>query len=156
MRLRRTTVLPVSIERLGTALLAPALFDEITAPLLAFQPVDPPVTPERWSVGPRRFRLLIGGRLPIGEHVIDARVVADPDPQQAGEQLVWHDAGHSDLIRVWDHRILLEPVLGGTAYTDAVEIHAGPLTVPAWLFAQLFYRHRQRKLVRLAIEGALG
>jgi hypothetical protein len=36
-----------------------------------------------------------------------------------------------------------------TRYTDQVEIHAGLLTVPAWLFAQAFYLHRQRRLNRL-------
>jgi len=40
-----------------------------------------------------------------------------------------------------------------TRYTDDVEIHAGPLTVPAWLFAQLFYFHRQRRLNRLVMAG---
>ena len=24
--------------------------------------------------------------------------------------VVWHDAGYSDLIRIWDHKILLEDV----------------------------------------------
>ncbi len=156
MRLRRTTLVLVPIEQLGAALLAPSLFDEITAPMLRFIPVDPPVAPQQWSVGARRFRLLVGGRLPIGEHTIDTRAVGEPDPTLAGDQLVWHDAGHSDLIRVWDHKILLKSVIGGTVYTDEVEIHAGPLTIPAWLFAHAFYRHRQRRLARLAADGALG
>ena len=64
-------------------------------------------------------------------------------------QLVWHDAGYSDLIKVWDHKIVLEPFHGMTRYTDQVEIIAGPLTVAAWLFAKVFYAHRQRRLSRL-------
>jgi len=40
-----------------------------------------------------------------------------------------------------------------TRYIDDVEIHAGPLTVPAWLFAQLFYLHRQRRLSRVVAAG---
>jgi hypothetical protein len=39
-----------------------------------------------------------------------------------------------------------------TRYTDDVEIHAGPLTLPAWLFAQLS-THRQRRLNRLVMAG---
>jgi hypothetical protein len=40
-----------------------------------------------------------------------------------------------------------------TRYTDDVEINAGPVTVSAWLFAQLFYFHRQRRLNRLVMAG---
>ena len=39
---------------------------------------------------------------------------------------------------------------GRTDYRDTVEIHAGLGTLPAWLFAQLFYRHRQRRWRALA------
>jgi len=31
------------------------------------------------------------------------------------------------------------------SYTDEIEIQAGWLTPGIWLFAQLFYRHRQRR-----------
>jgi hypothetical protein len=57
------------------------------------------------------------------------------------------------LIRVWDHQIVLEDFLGMTRYTDEVEIHAGPPTVPTWLFALAFYGHRQRRLNRLVAAG---
>ena len=42
---------------------------------------------------------------------------------------------HSDLIKVWDHKIRLEDFHGMTRYTDEVEVHAGPLTAAASLFA---------------------
>ena len=71
------------------------------------------------------------------------------DSAVAAPQQVWHDAGYSALIKSWDHKIILEPVGGATRYTDEVEIHAGLLTVPAWLFAHLFYRHRQRRLAEV-------
>ena len=118
-----------------------------------FEPVEPAEPVERWSIGTYRFRLLVAGRLPIGEHVINVqRTVADPE-EVGTSPVVWHDAGYSDLIRVWDHQIVLEDFLGMTRYTDHVEIHAGLLTVPAWLFAQVFYLHRQRRLNRLVAAG---
>ena len=70
-----------------------------------------------------------------------------------GPGLVWHDAGYSDLIKVWDHKIRLEDFHGMTRYTDEVEVRAGPLTGPAWLFAYAFYTHRQRRLNRLVASG---
>jgi hypothetical protein len=153
MRLRRTCLLPCPVERLTSALTRPALFHHLASPMPVFDAVEPEDATERWSPGKYRFRLLIGDHMPIGEHVINLqRAVHDPMALETNP-VVWHDAGYSDLIRIWDHKILLEDFLGMTRYTDDVEIHAGPLTVPAWLFAQLFYFHRQRRLNRLVVAG---
>jgi hypothetical protein len=149
MRLRRTCLLPCAVEWLAGALARPVLFHHLASPLLVFDAVEPADGMERWSPGKHRFRLLIGGRVPIGEHVVNLqRTVADPTELNANP-VVWHDAGYSDLIRMWDHKIELEDFFGMTRYTDDVEIHAGPLTLPAWLFAYVFYSHRQRRLNRL-------
>lgn len=135
-------MLACSVDRLRAELDRPALLHYVAAPMLTFVPVDPPQFPERWSPGKYRARLLVGGRLPIGEHTLNPRA-------ELPGHLVWHDAGYSDLIQLWDHAILLEDVSGMTRYRDQVEIRAGLLTVPAWLFAQVFYAHRQRRLNRL-------
>ena len=121
--------------------------------MLVFEPVDATDGATHWSPGKYRFRLLIGGRLPIGQHVVNLQRTLRDAKVAEGKLVVWHDAGYSDLIRVWDHQIVLEDFLGMTRYTDEVEIHAGPLTVPAWLFAQAFYFHRQRRLNRLVAAG---
>jgi transglutaminase-like putative cysteine protease len=50
--------------------------------------------------------------------------------------------------------IRVEPEAGdGTRYTDTVEVRAGPLTVIVWMFAQAFYRHRQRRWRSLVRHG---
>ena len=153
MHLRRTCLLPCAVERLARELARRSLFHHIASPILVFDPVEPTDGAEHWSPGKYRFRLLMAGRLPIGEHVINLqRTVADAAELRTNP-VVWHDAGYSDLIRVWDHKIELEDFLGMTRYIDDLEIHAGPLTVPAWLFAQLFYMHRQRRLNRLVAGG---
>jgi len=145
-----TSTLPCPAERLSAELGRPALFLHVTARLLVFQPVDPPTAAEVWTPGVYRFRLLVGGRVPLGEHTVDARQVGVADPGVVAPQQVWHDAGYSALIKSWDHKIILEPG-GSTRYTDQVEIYAGLLTVPAWLFAHLFYRHRQRRLAEVVV-----
>lgn len=139
-------MLPCSADRLSEELTKPELFLHVTAPFLVFQPVDPPEPPAVWTLGAFRFRLLVGGRVPIGEHTVDAQQVGTAAAAVVTPQQVWHDAGYSAMIKSWDHKIILEPAGDGTRYTDEVEIHAGLLTVPAWLFAHLFYRHRQRRL----------
>ena len=153
MRVRLSCLLPCTAQRLVSELARPALLNYLSSPLLVFEPVEPAEPVERWSVGMHRFRLLMAGRLPIGEYVINVqRTVADPQ-EVATSPVVWHDAGCSDLIRVWDHQIVLEDFIGMTRYTDHVEIRAGLLTVPAWLFAQAFSFHRQRRLNRLVAAG---
>ena len=148
MRLACTSLLPCSIARLAPELAKPMLLNWISWPLLHFVAVDPPTLPERFTAGPYRTRLMLGSVLPIGEHTLDLQMA----PGQ-GHGLVWHDAGYSDLIKVWDHKIRLEDFHGMTRYTDEVEVHAGALTGLAWLFAYAFYTHRQRRLNRLVASG---
>lgn len=145
MRLQVSSLLPCSVHRLGAELERPVLLQHVARPMLAFVPIDPPVFPAVWSPGAYRVELRIGGRISIGEHTLV------PQELPAGSSpLVWHDAGHSDLITVWDHKIEIEAFHTMTRYRDIVEVRAGLLTVPAWLFARAFYNHRQRRLNRLA------
>ncbi len=61
------------------------------------------------------------------------------------------DNGYSALIAKWDHWITVAPDgSGGTHYSDDVEVSAGILTPFIWGFAQIFYRHRQRRWRGLA------
>lgn len=148
MRLRCTSLLPCSAERLADELSRSALLNHISWPMLVFVGLDPDPLPERFAAGRYLTRLLIGGRLSLGEHTLDLQDDPAPDPG-----LVWHDAGYSPLIKVWDHKIRLADFHGMTRYTDEVEVRAGPLTIAAWLFASAFYRHRQRRLSRLVATG---
>ena len=59
-----------------------------------------------------------------------------------------------DSVKTWHHRIRVVPERPGTThYTDSVVVEAGPLTLFVWMFAQVFYRHRQRRLRELARGG---
>jgi len=47
-----------------------------------------------------------------------------------------------------DPRHVVAPCLqlpGRCGYTDQIDIQAGILTPPIWLFAHIFYRYRQRR-----------
>lgn len=54
-------------------------------------------------------------------------------------------------VRVWNHRIHLEPADARCRYTDEIEIKAGLLTPAVWTFAHLFYRYRQTRWRRLLV-----
>jgi hypothetical protein len=144
MRLRRTSLLPCSMARLAPELAKPMLLNWVSWPMLHLVAVDPPALPERFGAGRYRMRLMLGVLLPIGQHTLDLQLTPGDGPG-----LVWHDAGHSTLIKVWDHKVRLQDYYGMTRYTDEVDVRAGLLTVPAWLFAYALYRHRQRRLSRL-------
>ncbi len=154
MRLRLTVLLPCPPERLVAELAQSRWLDRLDGPVLRFTPVEPAAFPERWRVGDYRVALRLAGRLPLGEHVLGVRHVLGPgDVLEEGETEIWHDAGHSALVRTWDHRVVVEGVHGMTRCTDVVEIRAGLLTLPAWLFAQVLYRVRGQRLCRLAAGG---
>ncbi len=154
MRLRLTSLLPCSPERLVAELGLTRRLNDLDHPVLDFTPVDPDALGTTWTPGVHRMRLRVGGRLLIGEHTMDVRSLVAPDePLASGAVEVWHDAGYSDVVSVWDHRIVLEPFHGMTRYTDVVEIRAGALTLPAWLFASVMYRNRQQRLNRLVAAG---
>ncbi len=158
MRFRQEVLLHCSADRLLAALARPELLRQLSAPMVVFEPVEPRRLPAVWTPGEHRFRLLIGGRLPIGLHTVDVvQLETSPAALTGAATQVWHDAGFSDLITRWDHRIeLTEEQAGNIRYADVLDIRAGALTLPVWLFAQTFYAHRQRRLRRLVAAGRLG
>ena len=162
MRLECTSLLPCTPARLAPQLARPMLLNWVSWPMLHFVAISPPELPDRFTARRYVTRLLLGGRLSIGEHTLDLQLVpggsggvppALDTASGTGAGQVWHDAGHSRLVKVWDHKITLEDFRGMTRYTDVVEVHAGPLTPVAFLFAKAFYAHRQRRLRRLVASG---
>lgn len=112
---------------------------EIIAPLLRFVPLKGETFPQRWEVGTTRGRAYAFGFIPIGVHTIHHDRV-DPNLREI------HSREHSRLVQSWDHLISVKATPDGrTAYADEIEISAGLLTPVVWLYAQCFYRHRQRR-----------
>ena len=53
-------------------------------------------------------------------------------------------------VPIWNHCIVLKDNGNGTTdYSDEVEIGAGRKTVIVWSWANVFYRHRQKKWMKL-------
>ncbi|WP_420426780.1 hypothetical protein [Algiphilus sp.] len=123
----------------------------VAAPLLVFVPAEGGTLPARWEEGvPYELRLYFLHVLPLGRHTIRL-VRIDP----ATHTIQSEESGQ--LARVWNHRIHFEDVAPGRVhYVDEIEIRAGVLTPFIWLFAQLFYRHRQRRWVQWLRREAAG
>jgi hypothetical protein len=144
------TRLDAPIERVWEELQTTRLLVHVAAPMVRFTPIEPAALPERWREGRYRVRMKLFGVLPAGSQVIAISIVQADERQR----YVLRDNGAGALARTWDHVITLEALPdGATRYRDRVEVRAGVLTPVVWLFAQAFYRHRQRRWRRLVARG---
>ncbi len=142
--IRRTVHLAASPERVWEHVQTPHLMQHVGSPMIRFVPVGGGSFPEQWSVGEHKAWLYLFGFLPLGWQVIGIEL---PAPEPGRYRL--RDNGYSPMIRRWDHRIMVESDGEGTRYTDEIEVDAGLLTpVVAW-GANLFFAHRQRRLLAL-------
>lgn len=145
MRVLVQSTLPCDADHAWDAVQTLALLREVCWPLIRLGPTRHAPLPERWQDGATvAMRPYIFGLVPLGTRWLHWERI---DPAIREMQTREHDP----LIRRWDHRIQVEPLTPGQCrYTDDVEIEAGVLTLPVWLFAQWFYRHRQRRWRRVA------
>ncbi len=134
-----TSILPAPPERVWSELRKTESFLFVTKGMMSFAETEawPALLMEQGKVMP--IRLKLWGVGPYLGHVIRfVEVDADRRIVQTEEQ--------GGLVRVWDHRMTMEPHDGGTTrYTDRVQLQAGVLTPFVRPFAMAFYRHRQRR-----------
>jgi hypothetical protein len=140
MRVFVESVLPCDAERAWAEVQKCALLMEVARPLVVFRPAHGESLPERWIAGMTvRCRSYLFGLIPLVERTLFFDRVDR-------ELLVIETREHDWLVRRWDHIIRVQPLDAGRCrYSDEVEIDAGLLTPAVWLFAYLFYKHRQRR-----------
>lgn len=139
-------------EKLAEKLREPMLFAYVSWPILQFKPVDPATPPERWGEQKAVVKLSFLGVLPMGRHTLNISF-RDRSVEKGKFWFEMRDDGFGQLVKKWDHTMTVRQNGGGCVYGDNVEIKAGPLTPFVWLFAMVLYRHRQRRLKRLAEGG---
>jgi hypothetical protein len=132
----------VAIEHVNSS----ALLVHIAKPLLIFVANEPPQFPVQWADATYWVSMRLFGIIPLGKQAI---VISHPP----ADIFTLRDNGHSALIQTWDHVITIAPSGSGTLYRDQVVIEAGLLTPLVWLFALLFYHHRQRRWRQLVSAG---
>jgi len=147
MKVDLATVLPCKLEEAAAQVMSTRLLQYVAHPLVSFSAVTGTSFPETWTEGTHWVALKLFGFLPFGRQAI---VISKPSLPGG---FAIRDAGHSALIPVWDHLITIEPNQDGVLYRDRVEVSARFLTPLIWIFAQIFYRHRQRRWLRLAANG---
>lgn len=149
MRITRSIVLDVSAEQAWAVVQEPHLLEHVAYPLQAFEPVNPPAWPTTWEDGRYKVRLRLFGIVPIGtQWIVISKLAHGPQAYRL------RDNGHGSLVSRWDHVITIEPIFATRCrYTDEVEVRAGLLTPVVTAFANLFYRHRQRRWRGLVAAG---
>lgn len=147
MHVDLTTVLPCRLQDAVGQVMQPRLLMHVARPLVRFTAIEPAMLPQLWSAGTYWMKLTLLGFVPFGKQAV---VISFP---AAAHGFAMRDAGHSALVKVWNHRITITREAEQTIYRDQVDIDAGVLTPFVWLFAQVFYRHRQRRWVKLALAG---
>ena len=116
----------------------------VSSPILSFREKKEGDLAGEWQVNRLYLlKLYLLKFIPLGEHRITL-VNIDKDENR----IISHENGQ--LATVWNHVISFREIEPGTVYyTDEIEIRAGFLTPAIWLFAHLFYRHRQRRWKKL-------
>lgn len=149
MRTRLTTLLDCSKERFWQEVQTPRLMEYVAAPLVTFDPLQPDRLPQVWKAGCYQVAMKLFRWLSLGRQWV---VISIP---QAGDHLYQlRDNGYGDRITRWDHWITIQEATDGKArYTDQVDIEAGLVTPLVWLFSQVFFRHRQRRLRKLVKDN---
>lgn len=141
---RISTSFTCSEDELWKKIIEPTSLQFVASPILSFVPIHEDGLSRQWQVGnPYPLNLYLFKFIPLGTHTITL-VKIDKETNT----IISYERGQ--LAKVWNHTISFqENIPGIVSYTDEIEIHSGWLTPGIWLFAQLFYRHRQRRWKQL-------
>ncbi len=144
MRLHLACDIPCDFARAVAEVKRPRLLAYIARPLVFFLPLDSAPLPEVWHEQIYWFRLRLFGFLPFGKQAVCPTITED------AERFTLYDKGYSALIKQWDHRIEITAGQQDCRYSDTVDLDAGLLTPLIWLFARVFFAHRQARWRKLA------
>ena len=144
MKVKVSTQFACTDEELWQKIAEPCSLKFVSSPILRFEPQNEGDLAGEWQLyRPYLLKLYLLKFIPLGEHRITL-VNIDKDENR----IISHENGQ--LATVWNHVISFREIEPGTVYyTDEIEIRAGFLTPAIWLFAHLFYRHRQRRWKKL-------
>ncbi len=112
----------------------------VASPLLTFIPAGSGILNSKWEVGQiYRFKLYFLTFVSLGVHSIQ---IVKIDRNQ--NIITSHESGL--FTPVWNHKISFKEITPRlVTYNDEIEFNAGWLTPLIFLFAHVFYRHRQRR-----------
>jgi hypothetical protein len=137
---RISTVLDFAEEDFWKKVIEPRSLQFVASPILSFRPTLTDEFDGEWVEGKTYdLRLYFLKIVPLGYHKIKLVKI-----DKQSNTIVSNESG--TLAPVWNHTIWFRKVeQNKLLYMDEVEIKAGLLTPAIWIFACLFYRHRQKR-----------
>ncbi len=137
-----SSIFPASKKRVFELLQGFEILSEIAYPYITFKPLNGDNN-LIWKVGETFvFKAKLLGFIPFGTHTIRVREFDYNTRIYTNES--------NTYVAVWNHEIVLNEIDNEkTLYTDEVEIYAGWKTAFVYIWAKLFYKHRQRKWISI-------
>ncbi|MCU1446186.1 hypothetical protein [Cryobacterium sp.] len=153
MRVLLKEILDCPPDAAWRALASPAVFREVSGPLMGVESLETTGFPTQWEPGEHPVAMSGLGVLPLGEQMIRLNMRTN----KTGVRIV-RDTGNgvSGLmagITHWDHSMAISPDPAGTGktlYRDQLIFSAGPATLAVWPGLWAFWQLRMRKLKALA------
>ena len=151
MHVQLKLVLDCPPDAAWTAIRSPAVFGDVSFPLVEFEPLDGGEFPEQWEEGPHPVRArALYGLIDAGTQDIDLRF------RESFGRRIFEDRGGPltgplTIITRWRHRMVIASWPDGrTLFRDRLEFSAGLLTPLVWVGFWAFWQWRARGLKRLA------
>ncbi|PID81161.1 MAG: hypothetical protein CR995_00685 [Clostridiales bacterium] len=137
-----TSLFPASKTEVFRRLQQFETLSKIAYPYITFTPLNGDKN-LLWQPGETfTFKAKLLGFIPFGIHKINVIEFDQNGRIYTNEQ--------NTYVSVWNHLIILKEVaVDSTEYSDEVEIYAGWKTFFVYLWASLFYRHRQRRWIKM-------
>jgi len=148
LKVKVSTQFDCTEDELWQNVAEPSSLQFVSSPILRFVPQNEADLEAEWQVNrPYSLKLYLLKFIPLGEHTITLVKI-----DRERNRIISRESGQ--LATVWNHVFSFREVEPGLVrYTDEIEIKAGWLTPAIWLFAHLFYRHRQRRWKKLLKSG---
>ncbi|WP_440710160.1 hypothetical protein [Herbiconiux sp. YIM B11900] len=154
MRVLLKLILDCEPDAAWRAIRSPAVFREVSSPLVEVESLAADGFPTVWEPGQHPVAMRGAGVIPMGKQIIRLNF----ETAERGTTRIVHDSGQGvtgavSSITLWDHRMAIarDPAgTGKTLYRDQLLVGAGLLTPFAWYSLWAFWQWRGHKLQQLA------
>ena len=154
MRVLLKEILDCPPDAAWRAIRSPAVFREVSSPLVSMESLGDEGFPTVWESGEHPVALRGLGLVPLGEQVIRLTMATTrPDGVRILRDTGRGTSGSLAAVTLWDHQMAVSPDPAGTGktlYRDQLVFRAGPATLALWPAFWAFWQWRMLRLKRLA------
>jgi hypothetical protein len=153
MRVLLKEILDCTPDAAWRALQSPAVFREVSSPLMTAESLEADGFPTRWQAGEHAVSMSGLGLVPLGDQVIRLNMKTTPGGVRIIRDSGGGVSGALAAVTKWDHRMAIsaDPAgTGKTLYRDQLIFSAGPATLAVWPGLWAFWQLRMARIKALA------